>query len=458
MFQVVIVVAMILGSLAIASLTRERQKEKTIPFSLGYRLAVVATIGTVAGFFHFAFTAFGFVIVMIGCNGFPRQDLKRNPAATAFLVFYLYMIVVACFGLYPVAGICDYMISLMTYASGYFTASWACRTEGGLRKVLGAALVASFVIVGYALIHGGFAADVVHDGARGVLAVDLIDEEGGGGNPNYTALTLDCTLPFLLILLLMPARTAKENLYRMLSAATFIAISLLLVRTGSRNGCLSLLPCAWYFVYSTRHHSVRMRRIALGLVVLAIGTMGVFFTMRQATEIRAFHISTESRGFDSAMDALTTGRWGFYQACLDKMSPMEKIFGKGFSLDVQDYRFNRLTGVFEKVDRPRSQNYHSMYVTIFIRSGAVGSLLFLIFLIKVIAQAMKCGDRGRMAILLLGGWMLPGVGEAWGIGQALAILAGFATGLVSLRPALNSELQCSRDLEQLRFRGYEWQR
>lgn len=128
---------------------------------------------------------------------------------------------------------------------------------------------------------------------------------------------------------------------------------------------------------------------------------------------------------------------------------MQKVFGAGFSLDKQDYAFDKKAGQYVKVVRPVAINYHSMLVTIFIRTGYIGSLLYLIFFIKLIRQALRCGDRGKMALLLLGCWLLPGLGESWPMGGGLAILAGFGMGLVSNRPVTNSELQSGRDLAML---------
>ena len=131
------------------------------------------------------------------------------------------------------------------------------------------------------------------------------------------------------------------------------------------------------------------------------------------------------------------------------MTPLQKAFGAGFSLEKQDYTFDKETGTYVRVIRPVSINYHSMLVTIFIRTGYVGSLLYLIFFIKLIRQALRSGDRGKIALLLLGCWLLPGLGESWPMGGGLAILAGFAMGLVSNRPVTNPELQSSRDLAML---------
>lgn len=196
---------------------------------------------------------------------------------------------------------------------------------------------------------------------------------------------------------------------------------------------------------------MRQRRIALGVVAIGILSIAVSFNMKKADQIRVFNFSSTmyESYYDTKMDAITSGRWGHYGQLISRMTPLQKAFGAGFSLDKQEWRLNKETGALVKVVRPVAINYHSMFVTIFIRTGYVGSLLYLVFLLKLVRQSLRCEDRGRMALLLLGCWLLPGLGESWPMGGGLAILAGFAMGLVSNRPATNSELQSGRDLAML---------
>lgn len=397
---------------------------------------------------HFLVMALGAIDIMVMCNGFPRRDLRNNPVVQPYLLFFAYMVCVGCFGYHVTIGLSDYFRELMVYGCGYFMASWACRTEGAFRRLLVAMMIGAYFVIAYTAMHGGFSSSVIAEGGRGVLAADLVEKGMVHDNANSVALRLDCILPFLLILFLLPVRKAGDKVIRMISGIALIIFALLLIRTGSRGGTLALAACSWYFLYSTRNTNVRQRRIALGIVVGGILSIAVFFTMKGADQIRALNFSSKQYAnyYYTKMDAITSGRWGHFEKLISRMTPLQKAFGAGFSLDKQDYTFDRESGTYVKVVRPVAINYHSMLVTIFIRTGYVGSLLYLIFFIKLIRQALRCGERGKMALLLLGCWLLPGLGESWPMAGGLAILAGFAMGLVSNRPATNSELQNRRDL------------
>ena len=122
-----------------------------------------------------------------------------------------------------------------------------------------------------------------------------------------------------------------------------------------------------------------------------------------------------------------------YQMNLATMSATEKLFGKGGMNSLYTSRGERIT-------RFRGANAHSIYMTIFYRTGFMGIMLFAIFVFVFFAQAKRMGFRGNMAKFFMLCFLLTGVGESWGMnGGATAILAGFAMGLLSRRPATNSE-------------------
>ncbi len=92
------------------------------------------------------------------------------------------------------------------------------------------------------------------------------------------------------------------------------------------------------------------------------------------------------------------------------------------------------------MNRCRGENAHSIFMTIFYRTGIVGMMLFVIFVFVFFAQAKQMGFRGKIAKFFMLCFLLTGVGESWGMnGGATAILAGFAIGLLPRRPATNSE-------------------
>ena len=446
------------GSIVIANIINDRQRMFFIPAFFAYHFAMMATIGGVSGMFHFVFMVLSFMALMVMCNGFPKRDVKKNPVVSPYITFFIYMFCVGIFGYHVTIGLCDYIKELMVYGCGFFMASWACRTEGALRRLLIAILVGAYFVIAYTAMHGGLSSEAVSEGGRAVLAEDWLERGMNRQNANGTALRLDCFLPLLLILFLMPVRKERDKFVRIATGVALVLFALMLIRTGSRGGGLALLPCAWYFLYSTRNSYLRQRRIALAVVILGALSVVVFFTMKNADQLRVFNFSSKMYDmyYDTAMDSVTSGRWKHYEKLVDKMTPMQKVFGAGFSLEKQDWRLDKETGELIQIARPIAQNYHSMFITVFIRTGFIGSFLFIAFLVKLFRQALRCGDRGRMALLLMGCWLLPGLGESWPMGGGLAILGGFAMGLVSNRPATNSELQSLRDIQMLGIG--EWRR
>jgi len=125
-----------------------------------------------------------------------------------------------------------------------------------------------------------------------------------------------------------------------------------------------------------------------------------------------------------------------YKRIIGEMTPMQKIFGRGL-VSVTGKYYHEAYGR----SRSLSGNDHSGYVSIFARSGFVGSFLFAIFVINFFLTARRCGDRGRLAIFLLMMWAVGCIGESWGMnGGRTAILAGMGIGLVTRRRIVNTEL------------------
>ena len=310
MFQVFVVITTFVGSKVIAALSNERVRAFTIPFALAYRFAVLLTIGTIAGAQHFFSTAFGFVIVMIGCNGFPVWQTRNNPVLKKFLLFYTYMSIVVFFGYHPLEGICEYLNALMMYMAGYFIAAWALRVENGLKKVSAAVMIAALLVIFRTFTHGGFSSTALAETGRAGLDSGLDMESQA--NENWVALQLDCFMPFLTALVFCPLIHNKSLLLRVLSAVTLIVISLLLIRTGSRNGCLVLLPCAWYMLKAGGNVMQKHRRLTTAVFVSIVGIFAVAYSMRNAESIRAFDFTGENiKGYDTRLNKITSGRWEY---------------------------------------------------------------------------------------------------------------------------------------------------
>lgn len=457
MFLWIVLIVTFLGSIMVAHMFGKRQKALILPVCAGYTFALVATVGSVGGFLHFIFTVWNYVMVMFLCNGFPRRDGLGNPVWKAFLVFYGYMFLVVFTGYFPLEGAREYLqIFLNTFAAGYFLAMWMCKNEGAYGKVLTGVLVAAWFTIIYVVRHGGLDASGLDANGRGALDVNLL-AEGVRMNVNHSALAYSCFLPFLVSAMLLTVRKPSDSILRFLSGIAFILISIMIVRTGSRNGALALLPCLWFFFCATKRRH-RAGRILIGILVVGALLVGVARAMRNAESIRAFDFRAKSqleKGYETAGDAATSGRLELYLGVYNQMTFFEKIFGKGFTLNGSRWTHDRMTGTDVYRTKITMENLHSIWVSIFCRAGFLGVLLFIIFIVISFRRGFMLGDRGRLALLYFGVWLLTGTGEAWGvIGGQTAILAGIAMGLLTNQTVTNSELMIERDrLMMMCWRG-----
>ena len=228
---------------------------------------------------------------------------------------------------------------------------------------------------------------------------------------------------------------------RITKAVALVAIilmTLLLVRSGSRAGGIGLLPCCLYFIYSTKDRVRKMQRIFLFAISILLIGIGVLVSMQGVDRLRAFDLKNEELvsvyGDGFSLDRISSGRMQIYENLIAEMSPLQLIFGRGLVRSVYD----KGSDVEGKV---AGNNDHSSFVSIFLRGGVVGSVLFLFFIMTYIKRSMLLGDRGRLALFFLGIWIAYNIGESWGInGGRISILLGMGIGLLTNQPILNSEL------------------
>ena len=432
-FDLFVLCATLLGSLIFKKVLSPRARNYMVPLALSYYLLVIVVIGSVgtAGLAHFLFTSMNFVPVMIMCDGLNSEEWRGNGVWKAFLVFYVYMTLIGLTGFLPVSCTMFYLQSFLnTFASGYFVARWVCRTEGGLKKLLiPLSIVGCIAAFNYITNQNLLTGELDRHGRMDVSG--LVDDENEV-NVNGTALRISVIVPFMLL-----AFRFIRNLpiFKYSALVCMIIFALLLVRTGSRNGALVLIPLGWYYLHSARRGGVQLKYMISLFVLGVVFAVGVLVTNKGVDTVRAFDFKGRSQTdyYSSVMDTMTTGRWSMYMHNLEQFSSLEIVFGKG-GLN------SHYTSRGERIVRFRGANAHSIFMTIFYRSGIIGTMLFIIFLLTFWSQAKRLGARGNMAKFLLLVWLLTGLGESWGMnGGATAILAGFAIGLLSRKPATNSE-------------------
>lgn len=447
LFQWIVLIATCLGSIFLKSILNRRTRVFLMPWCIAYTLAVIATVGSIGGFLHFFFMVLNYVIIMVLCNGFSSEETRFNPAWKSFLLFYAYMFGAVFFGLYPLQGACSYLMALVsTFYVGFSLATWVCRQEGALDRLTFTVTIAGLVVCFYSIIHGGLSVSALDANGRGGLDINTF-EEGVKQNVNYLALTLDMLLPFLTLAVVHQCNTKKTMLRLIMAVAALVVVTLMLIRTGARNGALGLFPCIWYFISSKNKRFSKGQKILGGIVIALILATGVSITMKGSGHLRAFSFfsnDTFQSQFQDKADYLTSGRISMYRNLYDLMSPVQRIFGAGYSVVNSDWVFDKELGMEVRQTRISAGNAHSMYVQVFMRSGWLGVALFLVFILKTFVQGRRLGERGKIGLMFFGVWLMTGVGEAWGMaGGSISILAGFGVGMLTLGRVNNSEVMDS---------------
>lgn len=375
-----------------------------------------------------------FVIML---DGFDLDRKRNNPAWTAFLLFWIYMILSSFYGYYVFSALFYWTNILLTsFCCGYFTARWVLRNENGLHKLLFAMATVSCIAMFLYAQHGNFAA--IEAGAVGRVGLDMETlGEDVKSNVNYTALCMLMFIPFLVVSVLRTVRTKSGTIVKWMSIVAFFLCGVTLVRTGARNGAVGLLPSLWYFLFSTTNRVKRRRRIGLFITITILFIPFVFVMMKGAESIRFLDI----KGVDSNMsygtlgDDITTGRMTLWKSHIEYRSITQIVFGGGM---LEEALVDDVVG--QRAGRITAGNAHSVFMTVLYNSGLVGLLLLANFLSVSVKRGLRMGDRGRLGLLFIGTWIFSGVAESWGMqGGGTALLGGFGIGLLSHKLAENSE-------------------
>lgn len=416
-----------------------------MPWALAIIILNVSCSQFYPGFVHAVFALSNYSAWIICCDGFNVGLRNRNRVWTAFLLFWGYLELSSVMGYYPFQGMASLLNALITsFCAGYYLSLWACRTEGSLRRINFAVACASMIIGYLYMKHGAFMSMEVAGVSRMNFDSNTLDQDVKS-NVNYTALCMCTVLPFLLVSVMTMAHTRFEKIVRTISAIGLIMCTMVLFRTGSRSGGLSLLPLAWYFFFSTKDKLKKRNRRAMFITVGILSVCAVAWTMRGASEIRLFKIfSNTNAEYKLTANEITSGRLDWWIGEYKAMSPAQVLLGSGF----------KDTALNERA-RVGLANYHSMYVFVFMQSGLLGLILFFTAIMMGFRVAGRKGDRGRMAMMFLGVWAVTGLGEAWGmIGGAIAVLAGFGMGLCTDMKVRNSELMNNNERQRFSHLPY----
>lgn len=384
---------------------------------------------------------------IICLDGFHLGSRKYNRVWSAFTVFWGYLMLSSFMGHHAFQGVASLLNTYVsTFCVGYYMSIWVCRTEGALRRISQAIIVASFLIGILYLRHGAFVAMDRLNESREVFDVSTFDDESLVVNVNATALALCAILPFLLVAVMTIECAKFKWIYKCLGVFGLLICISSLVKTGSRNGGIALLPLGWYLFFSTKNQLKKKNRRLLFLGIALLSVVLIAHMMRGSIGLRALQFFGAARvDKNVSIDELSSSRVSWWIEEYESMTPMQAFLGRGF----EEKAFNPVSG------RVFLMNYHSIYVFILLQSGFIGVFLMLVVIGMFIVTALQKGDRGRMSMMFMGVWVLTGIGEANGItGGATAILAGFAIGLCSDDQVRNTEMMNDKERKILYVQYY----
>ncbi len=370
-------------------------------------------------------------------NGLKVKALLHNKAFWMFVPFVAYQFLAFRWGVYAKASFYQWLYVIMySFAPGYCVASWVMEREDGMARLLKpvACSIAAlgFVFVFFGAFSGGFSADD-RIGLGSEHGVDVL-------NVNTIALIMDFVLMWVagFLPMIFQARLAKSGRTSTILKALFAFGSLVsiivLVKTGSRNGALALVPAFYYMAFCFKGLS-GAKRFMISTAFLMVMAVFVVTSGANISTLRIFKY-TESYNED-----ISNGRTMFHLRIIDSMRDKEKLWGIG------THSYNA-----EKFEQYGMSNGHSMYFQIFVQTGYVGSTLFVLAMLTLLMSLRGVRPVDGVNWKWLGytfvfAWMLTGIGESVNYISDLPSAKtafGFALALCSQRWVLrNRRLQMS---------------
>lgn len=406
----------------------KKMRDILVPWCFAGQLVHSCFTPFLGGVIHFLLLCLYFIEVAILLDGFNINYFKKNPPFTAFMAFWGYLTLTSlwCDDVY--LGVTWWLGCLFELVLvGYFTGIWVLRTPDGLRRLLTPIAIVG-VFSAYFYFKYGFTTELDASG-RGMLDRSLLDEDMGT-NVNQIGLSLAPIVASIMVMLLlrMPFAT-KYKVVKVLSIVTFLVVSYLLIRTGSRNASLVFLPCAYFAFKALRFTGRKAKTLfVLGMVGMTIVLGARIFMRSESGSVRAFTFMESGGRFD--LEYASSGRWTEFERYLSRMSGVDWLTGQGAEIIKDPQTGNHVGGCL------------SVYVTLLRFAGVLGLTLLAIYFLVMLRSVKRSGLYGQVALLFFMTWVVTGIAEGQGIrrGQAVRLLQG-----VSL--ALCSKLQFNRNDE-----------
>ena len=414
----------ILGlSLLFKFLVRGRARDFITPWCIAFILLEPNAVNFVTGSLHFLLIVVYWLCMAFVLDGCSLKFGKRNSQLLMWTVFWGYLTLTSFWSDDPFLGVMWYVnVYLELFLVGYFGGIWFLKTPDAWRKLRVPMLVCALLTI---LIyrHFGFGGELDHN-SRAVLDATMLNEDMGN-NVNDIGLAI---VPILVVLEIIfvevKRRGVREIIMKGLVLVAMLGTALYLIRTGSRNACLAILPCGWFLMFFGDDRSIqsRARRIVVAGVICAMAFVVVAFFMKGADSVRAFKFYEKGEKFD--IEKVSSGRIEGYRGFLYPMQGMDWVVGKGPCIIKAPGMPNRVYGCL------------SVYVTLLYNVGVFGLFLLFLAFLSVYIRGWKMGPKGQLVILLFSVWAITGIAEGRNIRRSctLSFLQGAAFAMCTRLP------------------------
>lgn len=419
----------ILGlSLVFHAILAPKIKNILIPWSVAFLVLQQNVVPFIGGFPHFLLMVVYWISMAIVLDGCNVRMLQNNKAMFLFGLYWFYMILMSLASDYVYYATMYHINAYVElFLVGYFAGIWVMKTPNGMRRLLFAvAVVSIFVYATYAKY--GFVGMTDHLG-RAMLDAELKEQELGT-NVNAIGLAVAPIFVLMLIGVVTLQKRGTVPIIRYAFPVSLLVAFYFMIRTGSRNAGLVILP-ALYFFFKTRAPGRGSKKFAVAfvLVVGVISVIALFKYQAQSSEsgisrLRIFQLKGDDMHTDYTLETMSSGRISTYIEFLRDMNGIDYLIGKGPAI-TRNYDGSMFVS-----------GGMSIYVGTFHNTGIIGVVLMALYFIYMYTFSQKNGNAGKMALLLFAAWAVTGVAESAGIsrGQIMRLVQGMSVAFCSGLP------------------------
>lgn len=410
-----------------------RVRDHVTPFFAGWILFCETGFLTLPQWAIIVATFVNYIGMAFLLDGLDLKMMRKNGVLVAFLIFWGMLLASTLWGADTPAAFAYYVYLLLDLSLvGFYLGMWVVRRPDGLERLLKTMVVFGFVVIVLLVLKREALSGSLDDfeGRYAVSMESLGSRDMQDVNVNNFAVACSSILTISLVFVFMQGMRSRHKIAWCLSLVNVIVSVVLIIRTGSRNGALGLLPCALYALTARQRRSAWFAVVSNVLVIVGICIMVYFFTSDQGY-LRAFDFSTARASSiqGSVMNQITSGRWNSFEAQISQMKGIDWLIGRG-----------TVWAVYEAGANAVVWGALCIYVTVFVVSGSLGIFAMLCYFFATVRRSLQIGQMGRIALLMFAVWAILGVGEGESLmrGYVIRLYQGmsiaFCTRLCFRRP------------------------